>query len=150
MKLGYSHRAGRGSTLAGDIVNSNYKWIVLLITTIGAFMSPFDGSVVTIAIPSIASSINLGLETAVWIQLAYLLLLTVLLINAGRLADLKGRKRFYTFGFIIFTVGSVLCGFSSDRFAASAFQSPAGIGAAFIAANSPAIVTDTFPQARAG
>jgi len=44
---------------------SNYKWIALLITTIGAFMSPLDVSIVTIAIPSIASSINLGLEAAV-------------------------------------------------------------------------------------
>lgn len=136
--------------MAYDVKGSNYKWIVLLITTIGAFMTPFDGSVVTIAIPSIASSINLGLETAVWIQLAYLLMLTVLLINAGRLADLKGRKRFYTLGFVIFTVGSVLCGFSTTDLQLVFFRALQGSGAAFIAANSPAIVTDTFPRQERG
>jgi EmrB/QacA subfamily drug resistance transporter len=124
--------------------------MVLLITTIGAFMSPFDGSVVTIAIPSIAASISLGLEAAVWIQLAYLLLLTVLLINAGRLADLRGRKRFYTLGFIVFTVGSVFCAFSATDLQLVFFRGLQGLGAAFIAANSPAIVTDTFPGRERG
>jgi EmrB/QacA subfamily drug resistance transporter len=136
--------------VAADVVNSNYKWMVLLVTTIGAFMSPFDGSVVTIAIPSIASSIKLGLEAAVWVPLAYLLLLTVLLINAGRLADLKGRKRFYIVGFIVFTVGSVLCGFSNTDLQLVIFRGLQGLGAAFIAANSPAIVTDTFPREERG
>ena len=118
-------------------MDPNYKWMVLLITTVGAFMSPFDGSVVTIAIPAIASSIRLGLEAAVWVQLAYLLMLTVLLINAGRLADLKGRKKFYTFGFVVFTVGSVLCGLSVTDLQLVFFRALQGLGAAFIAANSP-------------
>ncbi|HMK83539.1 MAG TPA: MFS transporter [Candidatus Bathyarchaeia archaeon] len=124
--------------------------MVLLITTIGAFMSPFDGSVVTIAIPTIASSIKLGLEAAVWIQLAYLLVLTVFLINAGRLADLHGRKRFYTLGFIIFTVGSVFCALSMTDLQLIFFRALQGLGAAFISANSPAIVTDTFLRSERG
>jgi EmrB/QacA subfamily drug resistance transporter len=109
-------------------------------------MAPFDGSIVAIAIPSIASSIRLGLEAAVWIPLAYLLFLTVLLINVGRLSDLKGRKRFYTIGFIIFTLGSALCGVSSTDLQLVIFRAVQGIGAAFVAANSAAIVTDSFPR----
>lgn len=109
-------------------------------------MTPLDGSIVTVAIPSIASSIKIGLEAAVWIPLAYLLLLTVLLINVGRLADLKGRKRFYTVGFIIFTVGSALCGASVTDLQLVVFRAMQGIGAAFVAANSAAIVTDSFPR----
>jgi EmrB/QacA subfamily drug resistance transporter len=109
-------------------------------------MAPFDGSIVTIAIPSIASSIGLGLEAAVWIPLAYLLLLTILLINVGRLADLKGRKRFYTIGFIIFTLGSLLCGASNSDLELVIFRGVQGTGAAFILANSTAIVTDAFPR----
>lgn len=136
--------------MAAHIADSNYKWIVLLITTIGAFMSPFDGSVVIIAIPAIASSIKLGLEAAVWIQLAYLLMLTVFLITAGRLADLYGRKRFYTIGFIIFTVGSVLCALSMTDIQLVLFRALQGLGSAFIAANSPAIVTNTFSRGERG
>jgi EmrB/QacA subfamily drug resistance transporter len=123
---------------------SGYKWMVLLVTTIGSFMAPFDGSIVTIAIPSIASSMMIGLETVVWISLAYLLVLTVLLINAGRLADLRGRKRTYILGFIIFTIGSILCGTSATGYQLVVFRALQGIGAAFVAANSPAIVTESF------
>jgi EmrB/QacA subfamily drug resistance transporter len=123
---------------------SGYKRMVLVITTIGSFMGPFDGSIVTIAVPSIASSMMIGLETVVWISLAYLLVLTVLLINAGRLADLRGRKRIYILGFTIFTAGSVLCGASATGVQLVIFRALQGIGAAFIAANSPAIVTESF------
>jgi EmrB/QacA subfamily drug resistance transporter len=123
---------------------SGYKWMVLLVTTIGSFMAPFDGSIVTIAIPSIASSMMVGLETVVWISLAYLLVLTVLLINAGRLADLRGRKRIYILGFVIFTAGSLLCSLSVTGFQLVVFRAFQGIGAAFVAANSPAIVTESF------
>jgi EmrB/QacA subfamily drug resistance transporter len=108
-------------------------------------MSPFDGSVVTVAIPSIASSIKLSLEGAVWVPLAYLLLLTVLLINAGRLADLHGRKRFYVLGFATFTIGSALCGVSTTNLQLISFRALQGVGAAFVASNSTAIVTDAFP-----
>jgi len=125
---------------------SNYKWTVLLITTVGAFMAPLDGSIVNIAIPSIAASIGIGLEAAIWIPLAYLLVLTVLLVNVGRLADLKGRKRFYTLGFVIFTAGSVLCSVAATELQLVPFRAIQGAGAAFIAANSAAIVTDTFPR----
>jgi len=125
---------------------SGYKWTVLLVTTLGAFMAPLDGSIVTIAIPSIASSIKIGLETVVWIPLAYLLLLTVLLINVGRLADLKGRKRIYILGFIIFTTASILCGASATGLQLVVFRALQGAGAAFIASNSAAIVTDSFPS----
>ncbi len=113
-------------------------------------MAPLDGSIVTIAIPSIASSIKLGLETVVWIPLAYLLLLTVLLINAGRLADLRGRKRAYILGFIIFTTGSVLCGASATGLQLVMFRAVQGVGAAFIASNAAAIVTDAFPSSERG
>jgi EmrB/QacA subfamily drug resistance transporter len=124
--------------------------MVLLITTIGAFMTPLDGSIVIIALPAIASSINLGLESAVWIPLSYLLFLTVLLITVGRLADLKGRRNLYALGFVIFTGGSVLCGLSATDLQLISFRALQGVGAAFVLANSAAIVTDTFPRRERG
>ncbi len=138
------------SLLSGLGAGSGYKWTVLLVTTIGVFMVSLDTSIVTIALPSIASSIHMGLEAAVWIQLAYLLLLTVLLINAGRLADLKGRKRLYTLGFFIFTISSALCGTSGTDLQLIAFRAIQGVGAALIASNSSAILTDAFPGSELG
>jgi len=113
-------------------------------------MAPLDGSIVTIAIPSIASSMEIGLETVVWIPLAYLLVLTVLLVNVGRLADLRGRKNMYALGFIIFTAASILCGTSSTGLQLVVFRAVQGTGAAMIASNSPAIVTETFPSSERG
>ena len=113
-------------------------------------MTPLDGSIVTVAIPSIASSIRIGLEAAVWIPLAYLLLLTVLLINVGRIADFKGRKRFYALGFVIFTTGSVLCAISITDLQLVICRALQGVGAALIAANSAAIVTDVFQRTERG
>jgi EmrB/QacA subfamily drug resistance transporter len=113
-------------------------------------MAPLDGSIVAIAVPSIASSMQIGLEMVVWIQLTYLLLLTVLLINVGRLADLKGRKRAYTLGFVIFTAGSFLCGVSTTGPQLVAFRALQGTGASFMAATAPAIVTASFPSKERG
>ena len=143
-------KSGRAFSAMNTEVGSRYKWTVLVITTVGAFMAPLDGSIVTIAIPSIASSMEIGLETVVWIPLAYLLLLTVLLVNVGRLADLRGRKNIYTLGFIIFTAASILCGTSSTGLQLVLFRAVQGAGAAMIASNSPAIVTDTFPSSERG
>jgi len=66
------------------------------------------------------------------------------------LADLKGRKRFYILGFVVFTLGSLFCGLSTTDLQLIFFRAIQGIGAAFIAANSPAIVTDTFPRQERG
>jgi EmrB/QacA subfamily drug resistance transporter len=74
----------------------------------------------------------------------------VLLINVGRIGDLRGRKRFYTFGFIIFTIGSVLCAVSITDLELVFFRAVQGAGAALIAANSTAIVTDSFPGTERG
>ena len=137
-------RGNLAFAVQGAETEPGYKWTVLLITTIGAFMAPLDGSIVTIAIPAIASSMMIGLETVVWISLAYLLVLTVLLINAGRLSDIRGRKRSYILGFIIFTAASALCGVSATGLQLIVFRATQGAGAALIASNSPAIVTESF------
>jgi EmrB/QacA subfamily drug resistance transporter len=76
--------------------------------------------------------------------------LTVLLINVGRIADFKGRKRFYALGFIIFTTGSVLCAVSITDLQLVICRALQGAGAALIAANSAAIVTDVFQRTERG
>jgi len=122
---------------------SGYKWMVLLVTTIGSFMAPFDGSIVTIAIPSIASSMMIGIETVVWISLAYLLVLTVSLINAGRLADLRGRNASTSPASSSSQLDRLYAGIR-NRTSTRHFRALQGVGAAFIAANAPAIVTESF------
>lgn len=133
-----------------DHTPSAYKWIALTITTVGAFMAPFDGSVVIVAIPSIARSMSLDLATVLWIPLAYLLSLTVLLINFGRLGDLKGRRNFYLLGLALFSTTSVMCGMAQTGLQLITFRALQGVAASLLISNSPAIVTEVFPRTERG
>ncbi len=87
---------------------------------------------------------------AVWVPTAYLAALTVLLLSVGRLSDMRGRKPFFIGGFAIFTIASFLCSISVNGAQLIAFRTIQGAGAAFMAATSPAIVTDVFPGKERG
>lgn len=131
-------------------IDGSYKWIVLLITTVGAFMTPLDSSIVSIALPSIASDLRIDFTMVIWVPTAYLLCLTVLLMSFGRLADIKGRKSLFILGFMIFTIASLLSSVSQSGIQLIIFRAVQGAGAALISANSPAIVTDVFPSNERG
>ena len=83
-----------------------YKWTVLIITTIGVFMSSLDASIVNIAIPSLSRDLKTSFEVVQWIPIIYLLVQAVTLIGFGRISDLKGRKLFFLFGIFLFTFAS--------------------------------------------
>jgi len=138
------------STLDKVSSDRSYKWIVLLITTVGAFMTPLDGSIVGIALPSIAWSLHIDFATVIWVPTSYLLCLSVLLLSFGRLADIKGRRKPFIFGFALFTAASVLCATSQTGAELIFFRSIQGMSAALIGATSPAIVTDVFPSTERG
>ena len=80
----------------------SYKWIVLLITSIGSMMGPLDGTI-------IADRLNIDFVSVVWIPAAYLVTLSVFLLIIGRLSDIHGRKWIFITGFAIFILGSFLC-----------------------------------------
>jgi MFS family permease len=85
------------------------KWLVLVVATFGAFMVPFDSSVVNLAIPSIGEEFGGELALLTWIPLATLISMTSLVLVFGRLADLKGRRKIYAMGVATFTSGSIMC-----------------------------------------
>ncbi|MGC2289406.1 MAG: MFS transporter [Thermoplasmata archaeon] len=122
-----------------------YKWLVLSNTTIGTLMASLDSNIVLIALPTIAKQLpGTSVFTLLWILLGYSLLTSVVLLNFGRLGDMYGRVRLYTLGFAIFTVGSALCGFSQTGTELVLFRLVQAVGAAFLFANSAAIITDAF------
>ncbi len=133
------------TTFANQTSRSYYKWLVLLLTSIGAFMAPLDGSIVSVSLPSITMGLNMNYAMAIWVPTAYLAALTVLLLSVGRLSDMRGRKPFFISGFVIFTLASFLCSIASDGPQLIVFRAIQGIGASFVAATSTAIVTDVFP-----
>ena len=127
-----------------------YKWIALTVTTIGIFMVGLDARIVIIGLPQVASQLGADAEEAIWITQSYVLANTVLLLLIGRLSDVFGRVRIYSYGFAIFTVGSALTSLGFNALSVIAFRAIQGFGAALIFTNSIAIVTDAAPRNQLG
>src|SRR6267143_396466 len=122
----------------------DYKWVVLTVTTVGIFMATLDASILIVGLPTVISDLNTNIVVGIWIITIYRLAITVLLVTIGRVADLFGRVRLYTWGFAVFTVGSLLSGLSPTAEFLLAFRLIQGTGAALLFVNGVAIVTDAF------
>ncbi len=127
-----------------------YKWIVLSVTTIGAMMAAIDSIIVILALPDMLVELHADLVEMIWVIMAYILVSTVFLLTFGRVADMFGRVRMYNLGFVVFTIGSALCGLSGDATQLIAFRLVQGAGAAMMVVNSVAIITEVFPPNERG
>jgi len=127
-----------------------YKWIVLSVTTIGALMAAIDSTIVILALPDMMVQLHADLVEMIWVIMAYILISTVFLLTFGRVADLFGRVRMYNLGFVVFTVGSTLCGLSGTATQLILFRLVQGSGAAMMVVNSVAILTEVFPPNERG
>jgi len=103
-----------------------------------------------IALPDLERSLHASLLALVWVILAYLIAATVLVLMAGRLSDLFGRKTAYVAGFLVFAAASLGAGFSADGTELIAWRIAQGVGGAFLFANAAALVTDAFPKEQLG
>jgi MFS family permease len=141
--------------------HDNYKWVALSNTTLGMLLATIDASIVLVAMPDIFRGIKLDPLAPgnsfylLWMILGFLVVTSVLVVSFGRLGDLFGRVRMYTMGFLIFTVASALLSVDWMHGRAGAdwlivFRIIQGIGAAFLLANSAAILTDAFPANQRG
>ena len=127
-----------------------YKWIVLSVTTIGALMAAIDSTIVILGLPDMMVKLHADLIEMIWVIMGYILISTVFLLTFGRVADMFGRVRMYNLGFVIFTVGSALCGFSANAIELILFRLVQGSGAAMMVVNSVAIITEVFPPNERG
>jgi EmrB/QacA subfamily drug resistance transporter len=127
-----------------------YKWIVLSVTTLGAAMAAIDSSIVILALPQMLYSLHSDLLTMVWVIMGYILMSTVTLALFGRLADIFGRVRLYNVGFLVFTVGSLLCALAQSGIELVVFRLVQGLGGAMLIANSAALITEVFPAQERG
>jgi len=128
----------------------NYRWYVLISVSLGAFMTTLDGSIVNVALPTIAQDFQVDLKVLQWVPAAYLLTITSLLLSFGRLSDMLGKTKIFGLGFVGFTVGSVLCGLASNPTFLISARVIQGVGAAMIMANSMGIITGIFPPQERG
>src|SRR5437868_15260859 len=128
----------------------HYKWWALSCTSVGMLLATINSGTLIIALPDLERSLHTSLLALVWVILAYMIASTVLVVTAGRLSDLFGRKRAYVLGFLVFTVASLGAGFSADGTQLILWRILQGIGGSFLFANSSAIVTDSFPRREPG
>src|SRR5436190_1346090 len=128
----------------------HYKWWALSCTSVGMLLATINSGTLIIALPDLERSLHTSLLALVWVILAYMIASTVLVVTAGRLSDLFGRKRAYVLGFLVFTVASLGAGFSADGTQLILWRILQGIGGSFLFANSSAIVTDAFPRRELG
>jgi EmrB/QacA subfamily drug resistance transporter len=127
-----------------------YAWFVVGTVCVGAFMGQLDASIAQLVLPTLETTFHARLSLVDWVALAYLLVLGATLPIFGRLADMMGRKRLYTGGFLLFVVGSALCGLAptlSVLIGARAFQA---LGAGLLQANSVTIITAAAGPTRRG
>jgi EmrB/QacA subfamily drug resistance transporter len=113
-------------------------------------IATINSGTLIIALPDLERSLHTSLLQLVWVILAYMIASTVLVLTAGRLSDLFGRKRAYVAGFAVFTAASLGAGFSADGTQLILWRILQGIGGAAIFANAAALVTDAFPRKQLG
>lgn len=130
-------------------VMNRQRWVMLNIS-IGVYMSTLDASIVNISLPTIIRSLNTDLTAVAWVVMAYLIVITGCLLLMGRLSDLFGQRRIYLLGFLTFTMGSALCGFSPTVYFLIGSRMLQGLGASALMANGPAILTTAFPEKERG
>jgi EmrB/QacA subfamily drug resistance transporter len=128
----------------------HYKWWALSCTSLGMLMATINSGTLIIALPTLESSLHTSLLELVWVILAYMIASTVLVLSAGRLSDLFGRKHAFAAGFAIFALASLGAGFAGSGIELIIWRILQGVGGAFLFANAAAIVADAFPVAQLG
>ena len=127
-----------------------YRWLIFGVAVLGTFMAVLDSSIVNVALPVIATNLGVELVAVQWVVSAYLLVITILLPLFGKAGDMYGRRNIFMLGFIVFTLGSLLCSISSTIWFLVGARVVQAIGASMLMANSPAIVSITFPGKERG
>ena len=125
------------------------RW-VLASLSLSMLLSALGTSIANVGLPKLADAFGASFQQVQWVVLAYLLAMTTLIVSAGRLGDLMGRRRLLIAGIALFTVASALCSLAPTLWLLVAARTAQGFGAALMMALTMASVADSVPKARAG
>jgi len=126
------------------------KWWTLIAVCTGVFMLLLDVTIVNVALPQIERAFNANLSDLQWVIDAYALTLAALLLTAGSIADLAGRRRVFATGIVVFTLGSALCGVAQSSVFLSLSRALQGVGGAIMFATALALLAQAFPPRERG
>ena len=128
----------------------DYKWRALSVTSLGMLLVATNSGTLVIALPELERALGTSLLELIWVILAYMIASTVLVLTAGRLSDLFGRKSAFVGAFVLFALTSLGSGFADTGSQLIVWRVLQGVAGAFIFANGPALVTDAFPKEQLG
>ena len=117
---------------------------------LSVLLSSLGTSIANVALPSMAEAFNVSFQAVQWIVIAYLLAITTLIVSAGRLGDIVGRRRLLLIGISLFTLASFLCGMAPTLWLLIAARALQGLGAAIMLALAMAFVGETVPKEKTG
>ena len=124
--------------------------LIFIIVLIGPFMATLDSSIVNVALPTIAYELSVGMNIVQWIVSAYIIVIVATILFFGRLSDIQGKKIVYVGGFLIFSIGSLLCGISTNVYFLIFSRIVQGIGASMIMACNQGLIIDIFEKEERG
>jgi len=130
--------------------NAVSKRTALIVVATGSFLTPFMGSAINIALPSIGKALAMDAIMLSWIAMAYSLSSAMFLVPFGRAADIHGRRKVFLAGVVIFGTFSLLCGLATSGAMLIAFRVLQGIGGAMVFGTGIAILTSVFPPQQRG
>lgn len=126
------------------------KKVTLLVTTAASFLTPFMGSSINIAIPSIGLEFSMSAFLLGWVAYSFLLAAAAVLVPIGKIADIWGRKQVFTIGLVVYTLSSFFCAVADSSYFLIFFRLLQGVGGAMIFGPSIAILTSAFPAGERG
>jgi EmrB/QacA subfamily drug resistance transporter len=129
---------------------NRYKWLALSTVAIGTYMSTLVASIVNISFPSLTRVFSTDASVVMWVSVAFLLVSVSLVFVFGKMGDIFGRKKIYTIGFAIFTVGLILCALSQSILQLIMARVVQAVGASMTVALGNAIITAIFPSEERG
>ena len=129
---------------------ASHTGLAMVVVMTGVLITAVDTTIVVLALPEIERGLHVALSSVIWIVIGYLLVITLLATQVGRLGDMFGRVRMYEMGFLVFILGSLACALAWNESAIIGFRILQGIGGAFVTANSGAVIADLYPPQRRG
>ena len=121
------------------------QWAILLVVLPMTFMITLDSSIVNVALPTMARELGTTMAGIEWVVTSYLITICAFILLFGRAGDIIGKSRVFRIGITIFTIGSLLCGFSYSLTTLIFSRVIQAIGAAAAMATNQGIITETFP-----
>ena len=126
------------------------KWPILLIVVMSTFMATLDSSIVNVALPQMARAMDVDTAQIQLVVTSYLIVIVGIILIFGKLGDMLGKTRIFTFGIAMFTLGSLLCGIGSSFPVLIGARIIQAVGAAATMANNQGIITQVFPATERG